>query len=395
MRTGIFGLFLFFFILNNIQAQEINYEVSDLLLSEDFGYEYVGRTLSEERDRRDKLAETIYYDFIKLYQNKKYKEAILKIEDAIKQVPHGVFYYYYGNCFMLINNYKYAEKAYLKAITMFDWIFNQWWQIYNNEKDFCYTFDNNGMAREEYFTYYNLACTYSIINKLDLAFINLKKALEYSYPYIDHLFKDPDLNNLFNSSEDIKKQIQKIYDDGFINKFTGKAFHFARASDVDYYYFIDDKNIRNESNRDFGYARSGIYEVKNYLIIAKYSRERGRRGINPVPGGGVMGAYEKYEPYKNQINKTEIISIIKMSDLWEEISFQSDPDDLMEIIPDKKITKEINENTTDDSIDNQTILDEQQNDIKNNNILIYIIIGILSIVILISLLLFFVKRKKK
>jgi len=391
MRTGaiIFGLFLFFFVCNNIQSQEINYAVSDLLLSENFGYEYVGNTLSEERDIRDKLAEAIYYDFIKLYQNKKYDEAILKIEDAIKQVPHGVFYYYYGNCFMLINNYEYAEKAFLKALKMFNWIFEPWWQTYYDKKEYCFTFDNNGMAREKYFTYYNLACTYSITNNLDQAFDNLKKALEYSYPYIDHLFKDPDLNNLFNSSKDIKNQIQKIYDDGFINKFTGKAFEYGRASDCDRYFFIDDKNIRNESTRDFDYARFGIYEVKNYLIIAKYSRERGKKGINPIPGGGIMGVYEKYEPYKNQINKTEIISIKKMSDLWEEISFESDPDDLIKITSDKEITKEINKYITDDVFDNQTFLNKQRNNRKN--IIIFLIIGILIITIF---LLYFVKKKK-
>jgi len=395
MKTGaiIFGFFLFFFVCNNIQSQEINYAVSDYLLSEDFGYDYIGKTLSEDRDRREERAKVNYYDFLDLYQNKEYKEAIFKIENAIEQVPHGVYYYYYGNCFMLINNYEYAEKAYLKAITMFNWIFNPWKQTYYDKKEYCYSFDNNGMAREEYFTYYNLACTYSIINKVDSAFDNIKKALECSYPYIDHLFNDPDLNNLFNSSKDIKNQIQKIYDDGFINKFTGKAFYYGRASTIDYYFFINEKNIRNKSTRDFDYARFGIYEVKNYLIIAKYNREKGYRGINPVPGGGIMGAYEKYEPYKNQINETEIISIIKMSDLWEEIAFKSDPDDLVEIKSDEDITKEINEYITDDFIDNQTVLNKQQNSNKNNT-LIFIIIGILSIVIIVVLLFFFVKRKK-
>jgi tetratricopeptide (TPR) repeat protein len=385
----LYVLFLFFFICNNTQSQEINYSVSDLLLSEKFGYDYLGKTLLDERDRRNEQSKIIYYEFLELYQNEKYKEAIIKIEDAIKLVPHGVYYYYYGNCFMDIKNYEYAEKAYLYALKMFNWIFVPWYQTYHTEKDFRYTFDNNGMAREEYFTYYNLACAYSITNKLDLAFNNLKEALENSYPYIDHLFNDSDLYNLFNSSQDIRDQIQKIYNNGFINNFTKKAFEYGRASEWDRYYFIDDKNIRNQSTHDFDYARFGTYEVKNYLIIARYNRERGKRGINPIPGGGVMGAYERYEPYENQINETEIISIIKMSDLWEE-AFVYNPDNLMEIIPDKNITEELNEYITDDFISNNTVLSKQQN--KKNNI--FIIIGILSIVIVTILLLFIIKRKK-
>jgi len=349
----LFAAFLFFFICNNTQSQEINYTVSDLLLNEHFGYEYLGRTLPEDRVKRDKQAELIFYDFNKLYQNKKYKEAILKIEDAIKVVPHGVFYYYYGNCFMLINNYEYAEKAFLKALSMFNWIFDPWRQIYNDEKEYCFTYDNNGMAREEYFTYYNLACTYSLTNKPDLAFINLKKALEHGFPDINHLFNDPDLNNLFKSSKDIKNQIQEIYDKGFINNFKRKTFYYGRASSVDDYFFIDDKNIRNESNIDFEYERFGIYEVKNYLIIIKYSSENGKRGVNPISGSG--GAYEQFEYYRNQINKTEIISIIKMAELWEEVSSGSYSNDSIETIYDKDTTEEINEHITDNLIDNNTV----------------------------------------
>jgi len=351
----LYGLFLFFFVCINIQSQEINYALSDLLLEENFGYKYMS-TLSDEHDRNDEQSKTIYYEFIKLYQNKKYKEAILKIEDAIKLVPHGVYYYYYGNCFMLINNYEYAEKAYLYAIKMFDWIFDPWWEAYYIEKDFRYTFDNNGMAREGYFTYYNLACTYSIINKVNLAFNNLKKALEYNYPDINHLFNDPDLNNMFISSPEIKNQIQKIYDNGFVNNFKGKSFEWGRASEWDLYVFLDDKNIRNESNRYFD-VRFGTYEIKNYLIIARYSDE------------------------------TDIFSINRMSKLWKNTSTVSDTEELMEIIPDKDISQEINKHITDNSIENDTVLNKKENKIllfiEDNNVIIFIIIGFLVLIIFI------------
>ena len=44
--------------------------------------------------------------------------------------------------------------------------------------------------------YYNLACSYSIMNRLDEAFAALKRALKLGYNDAQWLNKDPDLKNL-------------------------------------------------------------------------------------------------------------------------------------------------------------------------------------------------------
>jgi len=44
--------------------------------------------------------------------------------------------------------------------------------------------------------YYNLACSYSLLGKIDKAFEALKKAILLGYVDFDYFFKDPDLENL-------------------------------------------------------------------------------------------------------------------------------------------------------------------------------------------------------
>lgn len=43
---------------------------------------------------------------------------------------------------------------------------------------------------------YNLACSYSLVNQVDLSYRTIKKAIAYGYQDLDHLQKDEDLENL-------------------------------------------------------------------------------------------------------------------------------------------------------------------------------------------------------
>ncbi len=43
---------------------------------------------------------------------------------------------------------------------------------------------------------YNLACSYSLVNKVDLSFRTIKKAIKCGYEDFDHLDADKDLRNL-------------------------------------------------------------------------------------------------------------------------------------------------------------------------------------------------------
>lgn len=43
---------------------------------------------------------------------------------------------------------------------------------------------------------YNLACSYSLVNQVDLSYRTIKKAIAHGYADLDHLEKDRDLDNL-------------------------------------------------------------------------------------------------------------------------------------------------------------------------------------------------------
>ena len=50
------------------------------------------------------------------------------------------------------------------------------------------------------FILYNLACSYSLVNDLDQAFVYLQKAILYGYDNFYHMFTDQDLANLHKDS---------------------------------------------------------------------------------------------------------------------------------------------------------------------------------------------------
>ena len=45
---------------------------------------------------------------------------------------------------------------------------------------------------------YNLACSYSLMNQVDLSYRTIKKAIAHGYADLDHLENDGDLENLRN-----------------------------------------------------------------------------------------------------------------------------------------------------------------------------------------------------
>jgi len=313
-------IFLSVFLLVNINIQSQNADI----LAENYGYDYFGKTLYEERVRRSDLSRTHFFQAMKLYENDSFRAAMSELERAIQLCTEAVYYYHYGVCLMDIKDYRNAERAFLKALQFFDSL-TPISLAFLDIKNSIYTYDQNGAPREKYYTYYNLACVHAIMNNLDTSFDYLKKALEDGYPYIDHIYKDPDLRNVFNKPGNVVNQIRAIYNAGSVNTFAGKSFEYGRASEWDEYVFVDGKNIFVRSTRDFNHVRYGTYEIKNYQIIMRYDRETGYRGEGPIPGGGVMGAYERYIPYENRIDEVEIINIKDMSTIWKESHFNPNP----------------------------------------------------------------------
>lgn len=321
MKKCKFFLYIsFFFLFVNIDIQSQDSNVMNLILSENYGYDYFNRTLYDQRVSRYNQSKIHFFEAIKLYGINEFKAAMSELERAIQLCSHGVYYYHYGVCLMDIHDYQNADKAFEKALQFFRY-WNPFYESWDDGRSPLYTFDQNGAPREKYFSYYNLACVYSIMDNLNSSFNSLKEALEYGYPYIEHLYNDPDLNNLLNNSEDIKNQIRIIYNTGFVNTFSRKSFEYSRASEWDEYVFINNTNIFVRSTRDFDHVRYGTYEIRNYQIVIHYNRETGKSGEGYISGGGVMGAYEHYIPYENRINEQEIINIKDMSELWRESIF--------------------------------------------------------------------------
>jgi len=313
-------IFLCVFLLVNTNIQSQNADI----LAENYGYDYFNKTLYEERVRRSDQSKIHFYEALRLYKNNSFRAAMAELERAIQLCTEAVYYYHYGVCLMDIHDYQNADKAFLKALQFF----GSWTPIsaaFHGGRSLLYTFDQNGVPREKYYTYYNLACVHSMMYNLDTSFNYLKEALENGYPYIEHLYKDPDLQNLLNSSGNIKNQIQTLYNNGFVNTFAERSLEYGRASEWDEYVFVDSKNIFVRSTRDFNHVRYGTYEIKNYQIIMRYDRETGYRGEGPLPGGGVMGRYEHYIPYANRISELEIINIKDALKIWKESSFNPYP----------------------------------------------------------------------
>ena len=52
------------------------------------------------------------------------------------------------------------------------------------------------MRRDDPAVYYNLACSYSLLGRIDQALSSLKKSIELGYEDFNYLRRDPDLENL-------------------------------------------------------------------------------------------------------------------------------------------------------------------------------------------------------
>jgi tetratricopeptide (TPR) repeat protein len=308
-------------------AEKTNRDIE--LLSEKYGYDFIFS--SEARETRGTLSTWFYRIALDLYNKNDFLGAISKVEEALSLYIYAPYYYLYGLCYMEIQNYENAEKAFNKALDFMDYEIEnakmgylaakyQGISMDYTEISQLYTYDENDNSREKYFALYNLACIYSIKMELEKSSELLIEAIKNGYPYINHLLADSDLINLFESNSNIKPEIVSVYQNGFINDFSGKIYEY-RLDDTVRYYFIDDSNIEiYYPTADFqSYFRYGIYEIKNYLLLIHFTKETGRRGYGVTTG---YMTYENYEEFENDINGKLIISVVDVKSggrEWEEV----------------------------------------------------------------------------
>jgi tetratricopeptide (TPR) repeat protein len=266
-----------------------------------------------------------YYFKANEYHDKKdYTNALKNYEIALSMFDWGAYYYQYGVCLMDMKDYRNAEKSFKKVINRIPHydpysIIAPYYR--ESGRNTIYTFDTNGIVRELYFSYYNLACIYSLTNNLEQSRDFLIKALEWGYPYISHILNDSDLHNLFIFNDGIKDEINAIYQAGFIDFVSGKNYEVRDVNDYSAYLFTDNKSVRLLvlSSDDRCRVLYGTYEVKNHHILIHYNKVTGYKGLNGFSLGGTM-VYEDYEPYENKISLLEPIAIknITFENNWEE-----------------------------------------------------------------------------
>jgi tetratricopeptide (TPR) repeat protein len=314
-------------------GREYQIKPRDVLLAPDYRNQYGGgEYTSEEWDVLEKVSEKYFawagiYDFGVSYN---YRSLEL-IEVALSIHTAGIYYYHYGVCLMDIQEYDNAEKAFIKATKYFEGqsLYGTNFGIDPPKRQEFFSYDENGAAREIYFSWYNLSCIYSIKNEFEKSFQYLTKALEWGYPYISNIMNDEDLTNLFQSDGAIKDRIKAIYDAGFNNTLARKAYEQWVVNDVVLYCFFDDELIIVEylTSDDRDHKYHGSYEIKNYQILINYSRETGRKGEGPLPGGGTITPYKNYISYDKKIDRIGRISIMEIVENywknWEEKPFDN------------------------------------------------------------------------
>jgi WD40 repeat protein len=313
-------LCMLFAVNYSLTAQEWALKTKDQLLDGKYRWEHYPYSYEEVTNLAINSKE--YFFRANEYREKgDFNNALKYYEMALSMYTWGAYYYQYGFCLMDTGDYAGAEKAFFKAIDLINFYYDPYTLIapYYPEsgRNTIYTFDQNGVAREKYFSHYNLACIYSLTNRPAKSVDYIKLAIEYGYPYLSHIFSDPDLARVFNlpNSTQIKGEINALYSAGTTNSVSGKTYE-QRPSPNDFinYEFVDNSNVKKHlrTSEDRDHVLYGTYQIINYHIIIRYNRATGRKGQNYMPGGGVIGVYESYVPYDEAVDETEYISIKEM-----------------------------------------------------------------------------------
>jgi tetratricopeptide (TPR) repeat protein len=277
--------------------------------------------MGNERNRAIR-ADECFFTANEYLEKKDYENALFYYETALSLSYSRGYLYNYGYCLMETGDYENAEKAF-KIMQKINYP-----GMYYNEPDrrSIYTFDNNGIIREFYFSYYNLACIYARSNRYTESFYNLVMAVKYGYPYMNHMLSDSDLDNLFNLpfSAQIKEVLNAVYNAGSADTVKGKIYRFRPSPNgMLYYVFYNDNSVKLEdpSSDISNFEMEGTFRVSNYHVIINYTRKTGGRGENAIASAGVNTIYDKYIDFDDKINETELISLTYMaaySQPWEE-----------------------------------------------------------------------------
>ena len=187
--------------------------------------------LTHEQKEMLENAKYFYSLALNYYNNKDYKNAVENYIQACNNYTFEVVYYQLGVCLFDIGDMENAKKAFEKALSVY---------CYNEGMETFLTTDNNGVKRETYFSFYNLACIESLQNNIAKGYEYLQRALYCGYPYMEHLKNDADLNNILRANNgSYLESLEEIYNNRAENPVVGKFYSEYLGGAVAGYDFID------------------------------------------------------------------------------------------------------------------------------------------------------------
>lgn len=149
------------------------------------------------------------------------------------------------------------------------------------EADGTWHFDGTRNVKEHYFALYNIACCHSLLRQYDEAEEYVVRALIAGYPYIDYIFRDGDMSNLFRARPHLEPELRALYAAGndtalLDNKSIrlgyldgGGAYSFTRDSDGTIRFTYEFR-----SARDVGivsYAGKGTCTMRNFTLVLTFT----------------------------------------------------------------------------------------------------------------------------
>ena len=212
------------------------------------------------------------------------EKAILKYEEALDIYSDGDIYYNYGICFSKLKRFEEAILAYKNSIVL--------------------------SYKKSYFSYYNIACAYSLLHKSDNSYEYLLKAVNSGYYAISYILKDPDLKylrslkewnswyekykNRYLELEPSNKEVREL-----VPTFGFNIYMFCSNTVKLCYYHRD-----NETNN----CKLGTWEKRKNLIYLHFTKEKGREGIGkPIDIATADPVYKKYSEYEKAIEEKKTI----------------------------------------------------------------------------------------
>ena len=214
-------------------------------------------------------SKTYFTKAVELSKKKKYKEAKASYEEALELFANGEYYYEYGNTLSNIPDLKGSVEAYKIA-------------------------EKLSYKRPE-LVLFNIACSYSRMNKAEEGYKYLALAVDRGYNAFKYIQKDPDMENLRKRS-DWEERIQELVPKSV--KFKEKDFVGALEVPTprmpSEYFLCSNGTIIEKAICEKGFYR-GKWRLENGDIKVVWEDDCREQGVGKIISAA--GACEEYEKY--------------------------------------------------------------------------------------------------